>query len=86
MGKRFFEKRTDIGNRTTISILFPDENTVQSLFTVGETKKIEPITAMAGIPLPVIDPECGLMLQVTVQTDEVKFFLSAVSYNSLCGF
>ena len=72
MGKRYFEKRTDTGNRTTISIFFPDENTVQSLFTVGETKKIEPITAMSGIPLPVIDPESRSMMQVTVQTDEVK--------------
>ena len=72
MGKRFFEKKTDNNNRTTLSIFFPDENTVQSLFTIGETKKIEPITAMSGIPLPVIDPECGLMLQVNVRTDEVS--------------
>ena len=68
MGKRFFEKKTAKA-RTTLSIFFADEKTVQSLFTIGETKKIEPITAMVGIPLPVIDPETNTMLQINLILD-----------------
>ena len=67
MGARFFEKRTSSKNRTTISILFPDDNTVQSLLTIGETKKIEPITAMLNLPLPIIDPEEKTMIQLELE-------------------
>jgi len=79
MGKRFFEKKTHATCRTTLSIFFADEKTVQSLFTVGETKKIEPITAMVGIPLPVIDPETSTMLQINLVLDPTtpnKFTIS----------
>ena len=74
MGARFFEKRTNSKNRTTISILFPDENTVQSLLTIGETKKIEPITAMLNLPLPIIDPEEKTMIQLEL---EVKVIMTS---------
>merc|ERR1712196_159462 len=69
MGKRYLEGRTHDRNRTTLSIFFPDANTVQSLFTVGETKKIEPNTAMLNMPLPIIDPHERTMIQVTLETN-----------------
>ena len=83
MGARFFEKRANSKNRTTISILFPDENTVQSLLTIGETKKIEPITAMLNLPLPIIDPEEKTMIQLEL---EVKVIMTSFIINMTSCF
>lgn len=72
--RRNTEFQLQANNRSTVSILFPDEKTVQLLFTVGETKKIEPITAMLDAPVPMIDPETSTMLDIELLVEVFSAF------------